>query len=262
MSGRIKNWKIVPILAMKQLLHIHFISGFPDFFTGFIEHSIVKKAIQNNHVKITNVNLRDYGINRLRQIDDYQYGPGKGMVLRPEPVFWALQAIKKTIKKPVLTILLTPQGRQFNQVIARTWAQTYDHLILIAGHYEGFDERIRSWVDYEISLGDYILSNGEIAILAVADAIIRLRPGVIAPESVTDESFSSGLLDYPVYTKPVSFQNQQVPEVLRSGHHAKIRLWRHKAAFLRTLQRRPDLISQRKLTEQEQKWFDLATKKV
>ncbi len=237
-------------------LQLYFLSGFPNFLESFQKHSIVKKAITNQQLEIHNINLRDFGIGKHQMIDDYQYGPGKGMVLKPEPIWNALQSIKKTIapEKPFI-ILLTPQGEKFNQQLAKKLASNKNHLVLIAGHYEGFDERIRKWVDIEISIGDYILTNGEISAMVVADTIIRLRPNVIKLESIVNESFSNNLLDHPVYTKPIKFQNQTVPKILLSGHHAKIEKWRHQKALLKTALKRPDLLKKYKLSAIEKTWL-------
>lgn len=239
-------------MSKKPVLNLYFISGFPTFFTHFSQHSIIKKAIAEAKLKITNLNLRDYGVGKHKQIDDYQYGPGKGMVLRIEPIAAALEAVKRLSKKrKLLTILLSPQGEVFTQQTAVKLAKTYDDIALIAGHYEGFDERIRELVKYEISLGDYILTNGELSAMVLADAIIRLRPDVIHPESKENESFSKHLLDHPVYTKPLVFEGKKVPAILLSGHHAQIEQWRHEQALLKTARKRPDLLKKRKLSSGE-----------
>ncbi len=241
-------------MKSKKCLTIYFISGFPTFLTSFSQHSIVKKAIAGGKVKIINLDLRQFGVGKHKQIDDYQYGPGKGMVLRVEPIAAALKAVKaKLQQRQTLIILLSPQGKVFDQATAAKLAQTYDDLVFIAGHYEGFDERIRQLVDQEISLGDYVLTNGELSAMVVADAIIRLRPDVIQTESRMNESFSQNLLDHPVYTKPIIFEGKKVPPVLLSGHHAQIATWRRKQALIKTAQKRPDLLKKRQLTNEEKK---------
>ena len=235
-----------------RCLNLVFISAFPNAFTWFANHSIIKKAITNHQLVLVNLDLRTFTEGKQRQIDDYQYGPGKGMVLKVEPIAKAIQAAQQLSKtKRQCIILLTPQGQVFDQQQARTFAQEYDEIILIAGHYEGFDERVRTLVDFEISLGDYILSNGELSAMVIADAIIRLRPNVIPSESQLNESFQAGLLDYPVYTKPLVFAEQAVPAILLSGHHAKIAAWRKTQALIKTARNRPDLLIKRRISKAE-----------
>ncbi|MCL0051039.1 tRNA (guanosine(37)-N1)-methyltransferase TrmD, partial [Dehalococcoidia bacterium] len=208
---------------------------------GPFDESIIRRARDKEFAEILIHNLRDYGLGRHRVVDDYPYGGGSGMVLMPEPLFSAVEAIKGESRIPV--ILLTPQGRLFTQQVAEELA-AYSRFILVCGHYEGVDERVREYlVTDEISIGDYVLTGGEPAAMVVCDAVVRLIPGVLgSPESVRDDSHSGGLLEYPQYTRPQIFRGWEVPPVLLSGNHAEIARWRREQAVLRTLARRPDLL--------------------
>lgn len=217
---------------------IDVITLFHNMFDGFINESIIKRAINNDKVTINIHNLRDYSTDKHKRVDDYPFGGGEGMVLMIEPIYNILQALKKDNSK---IILLSPQGIVHNQKLAYTISQE-KHLIFVCGHYEGFDERIRSLVDMELSIGDYILTGGEVASMVVMDSIIRLIDGVIDSASHTNDSFNNGLLDYPAYTKPVSFNGMDVPDVLLSGHHKNINDWRYNEQIKRTKERRPDLL--------------------
>lgn len=219
-------------------MKIDILTIFPEMFENFLTTSIIKNALENNFVTINIIDIRDFSTNKHKKVDDYSYGGGSGMVLMPEPVFKALKSVKKTNS---LVILMTPQGKTYNQKKAYSLALK-KHLIIICGHYEGFDERIRSFVDIELSIGDYVLTGGEIPAMAITDSIIRLLPGVLKEESHLNESFNNNLLDFPVYTKPSEFQGMSVPEVLLSGHHENILKWRLNEALKRTKQRRPDLL--------------------
>ncbi|MCL0070908.1 tRNA (guanosine(37)-N1)-methyltransferase TrmD, partial [Dehalococcoidia bacterium] len=214
---------------------------FPNMFSGPFDESIIRRAREKEFAEILIHNLRDYGLGRHRVVDDYPYGGGSGMVLMPEPLFSAVEAIKGESRIPV--ILLTPQGRLFTQQVAEELA-AYSRFILVCGHYEGVDERVREYlVTDEISIGDYVLTGGEPAAMVVCDAVVRLIPGVLgSPESVRDDSHSGGLLEYPQYTRPQIFRGWEVPPVLLSGNHAEIARWRREQAVLRTLARRPDLL--------------------
>lgn len=201
--------------------------------------SILKRAQNQGAVDFQVINFRDFSQNKHQSVDDTPYGGGAGMVLSVEPIYHALRSIEDIDKAHI--ILLSPQGKVYDQGQAKTLS-TYDHLVLICGHYEGFDDRIRSLVDQEISLGDYVLTGGEIAALAIADSVVRLLPGVLGDEdSYKLDSFYDGLLDYPHYTKPRVFNQMEVPEVLLSGHHKNIDTWRQNASLNRTKERRPDL---------------------
>jgi len=216
---------------------------FPEMFTGPLTESILKRAQAAGLVTIALHNIRDYTTDKHHVTDDYPYGGGAGMVMKPEPVFAAVETVlgmDPATRPPLL--LLTPQGRLFNQAIAREMARL-PHLALICGHYEGVDERIREHlVTDEISIGDYVLTGGELAAMVVIDAVCRFLPGVLDGESLQDESHADGLLEYPHYTRPAEFRGWKVPEVLLSGNHQAIRRWRQEQALLRTRARRPDLL--------------------
>lgn len=239
-------------------MHIHILTLFPNMFTGPFSESIIKRAIDQGLVEIAIHNIRDYTSDRHHVVDDYPYGGGPGMVLKPEPIFAAVAAIrgecgeseKGDAELPV--ILLTPQGRLFDQRAAEELAK-YEELILICGHYEGVDERVREHlVTDEISIGDYVLSGGELAAMVVVDALVRQMPGALgSEESAGEDSHSSGLLEYPQYTRPQSFRGWEVPEVLLSGNHAAIARWRREQSLLRTIKRRPDLLERAALSDEE-----------
>ena len=219
-------------------MKIDILTLFPNMFTGFINESIIKRAINNNLVEINVHNIRDYSPFKNKQVDDYPFGGGPGMVLMCEPIFNAIEDLRKENTK---VIMLTPSGEVFNQKVA-TKLTKLEHIILLCGHYEGFDERIKTIVDMEISIGDYILTGGEIPAMAITDTIVRLIPGVINNESLDSESFNDNLLDYPVYTRPEVFRGMRVPEVLLSGHHANIEKYRKEEQLRITKERRNDLL--------------------
>ena len=203
-------------------MRIDILTLFPSMFDGFLNESIMKRAVDKGLVTIKVHNIRDYSPFKNKQVDDYSYGGGAGMVLMCEPIFNALDELRN---EDSLVIMLTPSGRKFKQDLAFKLSK-YKHIILLCGHYEGFDERIKTIVDMEISIGDFILTGGEIPAMAITDAVVRLIDGVINKESLENESFNDGLLDYPVYTKPAEFRGLKVPEVLLSGHHANIAKYR------------------------------------
>ncbi len=211
---------------------------FPGMFDGFLNESIIKRAREKGIVDIELVNFRDYTPLKNGQVDDSIYGGGPGMLLRCEPIFECLDAINS---EEAHVVMLTPEGRTFDQEIAREFKK-YGHLILLCGHYEGFDERIKSIVDEQISVGDFILTGGEVPAMAIIDAVSRLIPGVIRDESLEAETFEDGLLDYPSYTKPSEYRGMKVPEVLLSGDHAKIDAWRKEQRIEKTKEKRPDLM--------------------
>ena len=219
-------------------MKIDILTLFPKMFDGFLSESIIKRALDKKLVEINIIDFREFSNLNNKQVDDTPYGGGGGMVLRCEPLFAAVDALKTDKSK---VILLTPDGEVYKQSKALEFKK-YEHLILICGHYEGFDERIRSIVDFEISIGDYILTGGELAAMAISDSIIRLIDGVITDTSLENESFNNNLLDYPVYTKPQVFRGMAVPDVLISGNHAKIKEWRWEKQLERTKERRPDLL--------------------
>jgi tRNA (guanine37-N1)-methyltransferase len=222
-------------------MKIDILTLFPNMFDGFLNESIIKRARDKNQVEINVYNIRDYSTNKHKKVDDYGFGGGRGMVLMPQPIFDAVESLKTDDS---YVILMTPQGEKYNQKMAYT-LKDKKHIIIICGHYEGFDERIRSLADIEISIGDYVLTGGEIPSMVITDSIVRLLDGVITKESYELESFNDELLDYPVYTKPVDFRGMKVPEVLLSGHHKNINEWRHNEQIKRTQARRPDLLEKR-----------------
>lgn len=219
-------------------MKIDILTLFPSQFDSVFQESIIGRAVQKNKVEIQIHNIRDYSKDSHKKVDDYGFGGGKGMVLMPQPIYDALEDIRLNDS---LVIMLTPQGIPYKQSCAYDLSKK-KHIILLCGHYEGFDERIRDMVDLEISIGDFILTGGEIASMVLVDSIVRLLPGVIEEESHVQESFHNNLLDYPVYTKPVDFHGKKVPDVLLSGHHENIRKWRIEQSKLKTSIRRPDLL--------------------
>ncbi|KRM07651.1 MAG: tRNA (guanosine(37)-N1)-methyltransferase TrmD [Liquorilactobacillus ghanensis] len=239
-------------------MKINILSLFPEMFTGPLHESIVGKAIEKALIAVEVVNFRDYTTSRQKHVDDYPYGGGAGMLLQAQPIFSALDALEKQDGELGRVILLDPAGKKFDQSLAAKFSQEKS-LTFICGHYEGYDERIRTRVTDEVSLGDFVMTGGEIAAMAMIDATVRLLPGVLGNQaSAPADSFSSGLtglLEYPQYTRPADFQGLKVPEVLLSGNHQKIADWRQKAALLRTYQRRPDLLENIKLNSQQKKWL-------
>lgn len=219
-------------------MKIDILTLFPTMFESFLNESIIKRAIVSKKVEIHIHNIRDFSLDKHKKVDDYGFGGGQGMVLMPEPIFRAVEHYKKKSSK---VILMTPQGKQYDQKMAYDLSHE-QHLILICGHYEGFDERIRSLADIELSIGDYVLTGGELPSMVVTDSIVRLLDGVITQESHIEDSFHNHLLDYPVYTKPANFRGMKVPDVLLSGHHENIKKWRLKEQIKRTEKRRPDLL--------------------
>ena len=220
-------------------MKIDILTLFPNMFNGFLTESIIKRAINNKFVEINIINFREYSQLNNKQVDDTPYGGGEGMVLMCDPIFRAVEAIRTSDST---VILLTPSGIPFKQKTAYELSKK-KHLIFICGHYEGFDERIRSIVDLEISIGDYVLTGGEIPAMALSDAIIRLIPGVINELSHLNDSFNDNyLLDYPTYTKPQNYRGMEVPEVLLSGDHKKIALYRKNESIKKTNEIRPDLL--------------------
>ena len=222
-------------------MKIDILTIFPKMFEGFLSESIIKRAIEKKLVEINIHDIRKYSKDPHKKVDDYGFGGGKGMVLMPGPIFDAIDDLKKENTK---VILMTPQGEPYKQNKAYELSKE-NHLIIICGHYEGFDERIRTLADFEISIGDYILTGGELSAMVVTDSIVRLVDGVIEKESHLNDSFNDNLLDYPVYTKPKDFRGLKVPEVLLSGHHANIKKFREEEALKRTKERGPDLLEKR-----------------
>ena len=219
-------------------MKIDILTLFPDMYNGIFSESILKRAIDNGVVEINIHNFRDFSKDPHNKVDDTPYGGGAGMVLTCQPIFDCVRSLKTDDS---LVILLTPDGEVYKQAKAYSLAKER-HLILICGHYEGFDERIRSICDLELSIGDYVLTGGELASMVLVDSIVRLIPGVIEEESHVNDSFNNNLLDYPTYTKPRVFEGMEVPEVLVSGDHKKIAEYRYEMSLQRTKERRPDLL--------------------
>lgn len=226
---------------------------FPEIFRSPFEHSILKRAREAGLIEINLVNIRDFAVDKHRTTDDYPYGGGSGMVMKPEPIAKALRHAEEVGGKGRV-ILLSPAGKRFDQGIARRLS-TEKHLVFICGRYEGIDERVRKrFVDEELSIGDYILTGGEFPAMVIVDAVSRLIPGVLGcSESSEDESFSADMLEYPQYTRPPDFEGMKVPEVLLSGHHADVARWRRREALKKTLSVRPDLLEKAELSEEDRK---------
>lgn len=234
-------------------MHITVLTLFPGMFSGPFSESIVKRATQRGILGLMTRNIRNFARDKHKMTDDYVFGGGPGMVMKPEPVLGAIEAARSTYPgEPSHTVLLTPQGRSFTQDVAVDLSKK-PHVILVCGHYEGVDERIRQhFVNDEVSLGDFVLTGGEPAAIAITDAIVRLLPGVLGdPESAATDSFAQGLLQYPQYTRPRSYQGWDVPQILLSGNHEEIEKWRRYWSILRTFERRPDLIGPAGITPQE-----------
>ena len=221
-------------------MRIDVITIFPGMLDGFLHESMLKRAVALGKVQINTVDLREFTSDRHRTTDDRPYGGGPGMVMKPEPLFAAVESVRTDGCR---VVLMTPQGRQFRQRVA-VELSTAEHLVFVCGHYEGVDERVRQMlVTDEISIGDYILTNGVLPAAVVVDAVVRLLPGVLGGEGATeDESFSDGLLEYPQYTRPPEFRGMKVPDVLLSGNHQAVDMWRREQSEARTRQRRPDLL--------------------
>ena len=218
-------------------MKIDILTLFPEMFDGFLNTSIIKRARDNGSVTINVHNFRDYSLDKHNRVDDYPYGGGAGMVLMCEPIFRAIEAIRT---EESLVIMLSPSGNVFSQSMAREFSMN-KHLILLCGHYEGFDERIKTIVDMELSIGDYVLTGGEVPSMVITDAVTRLIPGVISSGSLDSESFDDNLLDYPNYTRPEEFRGMRVPEVLLSGHHKNIEKYRRDEQIRLTRENRKDL---------------------
>lgn len=222
-------------------MRIDIITLFPDFFEGFKSHSIVGRAIKAGKIELFLHNLRDEAKDNYGSVDDHPYGGGPGMVLRVDIVAPAIEKVK-LLNPNAPVILMTPQGEKYTQTKAKTLANE-SGLILVCGHYEGFDERIRDYATQEISIGDYVLTGGELASMVIADSVVRLLPGVLGDDTSShDESHSDGLLEYPQYTRPLEYKGKKVPEILTGGNHKEIDKWRKEQSLLRTKVRRPDLL--------------------
>ena len=235
-------------------MRIDIVTLFPQMFQGPFAESIISRAVERQLLDIKLYNPRDYTEDKHHIVDDYPYGGGAGMVMKPEPLFETVEAVKALSETPSPVVLLTPQGRLFNQQIAQELAQ-HERIILVCGRYEGVDERVvEHLATDEISIGDYVLSGGEPAAVVVVDAVVRLLPGVLgSAESALDDSHVRGLLEYPQYTRPPEFRGWTVPPVLLSGNHAEVASWRLEQSLLRTLKRRPDLLAKATLGDKEKK---------
>lgn len=276
-SGRCYN-NTKPDKTLKEsLLHFEILTLFPGMFQGPFDYSIVKRAIDAGLITLNIRDIRDYSTDKHRTVDDYPYGGGAGMVMKPEPIFRAVEAAlaempqievpeeKRALVPPhpredvpagTSVILLTPQGRLLRQNIVAELAGL-SRLVLICGRYEGVDERVRPHlVTDEISIGDFVLSGGELPAMVLVDAVARLIPGVVEVASLAEESYTSGLLEYPQYTRPAEFRGHKVPEILLSGHHGQVAKWRRKEALRRTLQRRPELLATAPLSSEDQKLLE------
>jgi tRNA (guanine37-N1)-methyltransferase len=233
---------------------------FPEMFSSPFQESILAKAIEKGLIEVRTINIRDFALDKHRIVDDAPYGGGQGMVMKVEPIARAIEQVKSE-DPSVRTIYLTPEGKPLNQEMARQLSSR-SHLILLCGRYEGVDERVRElFVDEEISIGDYVLTGGELAAMVLIDAVSRLLPGVLGSDrSAEEDSFFGSLLEYPQYTRPASFRGYEVPEVLLSGNHQMISLWRRKEALRRTWMRRPDLLSKASLSEEDKKILEEISK--
>ena len=238
-------------------MKIDVLSLFPEMFEGFLTTSIIKRAIDSGHVEVNIHNFREFATDRHKSVDDTPYGGGQGMVLMCKPL---LDCLKTVVTKDSLVILMSPQGMTHHQAYAEELALNQKHIVIICGHYEGFDERIRDYVDIQMSLGDFVLTGGESACMVMCDCILRILPGVIRLDSSDDDSFSNGLLEYPQYTRPEVYNGKRVPDVLLSGHHANIKKYRHEESLKRTALYRPDLLENLELDKEDQKVVDTVLK--
>ncbi|MBP5574429.1 MAG: tRNA (guanosine(37)-N1)-methyltransferase TrmD [Bacilli bacterium] len=231
-------------------MKISILTLFPEFFDGFLTNSIIKRALAKELVNIEIINIRDFTLDKYGRVDSAPVGGGAGLIMKCQPVLDCLKSVRKDNSH---VILLSPRGKTYNQARARDFAKNYEHLIIICGHYEGTDERINKYVDELVSIGDYILTGGEIGAEIISDSIIRLLDGVIAPESIVDESFENGLLEYPQYTEPFNYEGDAIPDILYSGNHAAIEKWRKKESLRLTKKYRKDLFDNYKLNKEETK---------
>jgi len=239
-----------------QRIRIDVLTIFPDMFTGPLTESLIQKAREKKLLRIDIHDLRNFTTDKHRSVDDRPFGGGPGMVMKAEPIYAALKKLRagRSAKNRPHVVYLSPQGKTLNQKLVCEVAG-YRHIVLLCGHYEGVDERVMEWVDQEISIGDYVLTGGELPAMVLIDSVARLLPGVVKETaSVERDSFYNGLLDYPHYTRPPVFQGRPVPDVLLSGHHARVEQWRREQSLTRTLTRRPELISKARLTAEEKKF--------
>ncbi len=230
-------------------MKIDIITIFPDMVKSALNESIMRRALGLGLAEVNVIDLRDYSLSKHKKVDDTPYGGGAGMLLQFPPLYEALEVLKKENTKVIIT---SPRGKTFNQKMAEDFSKL-DHIIILAGHYEGFDERIYHYVDEEVSVGDYVLTGGELPALIMTDAIVRLQEDVIKKESHENDSFSNGLLEHPHYTKPATYKGHEVPEVLRNGNHQEIAKWRHYEALKQTYIKRKDLLEKYELSKEDMK---------
>lgn len=235
------------------MMNFHILTLFPEMIETGLNHSVIKRAIENNIINLNTINIRDFSKNKHKKVDDYCYGGGAGMILQPQPVYDAFLSVKNKVENPNLKVIyLTPQGKVFNQKMAFELSKEKD-IVFLCGHYEGIDQRVLDKiVTDEISIGDFILTGGELATMVIIDSVSRLIPNVLGNEnSFVDESFSNNLLEHPQYTRPFEFENMKVPDVLISGHHKNIQIWKKRQALINTAKKRPDLLNLENLTNDE-----------
>ena len=234
-------------------MKITILTLFPEMFDGFLTNSIIKRAIAKGLVEVKIVNIRDYTTDKYGRVDSAPIGGGAGLIMKCQPILDCLNANKSEKSH---TVLLSPRGKTYNQAKARDFAAKFEDIVLICGHYEGVDERVNSYVDELISIGDYILTGGELGSMIIADSVIRLLEGAIAEESIVEESFENGLLEYPQYTEPYDYNGQKVPDILYSGNHQAIEKWRKKESLRLTRTYRPDLFNKYQLSKTEKKLLE------
>lgn len=237
-------------------MKIDILTLFPEMFDSPFNYSLIKRAIDAGHVEINPLSFRKYGVGKHAMVDDTPYGGGAGMLLKPEPIFEAIDKLNtENPDTPKRIVLMDPAGKPFDQAMAEDFSKE-EHLVFICGHYEGYDERIRTLVTDEVSLGDYVLTGGELAAMVMIDATVRLIPGVVGNvESIQEDSHSTGLLEHPHYTRPASYRGMDVPEVLLNGNHGLIDEWRNKESLRRTFKRRPDMLENLELSDNEKSWL-------
>ena len=237
-------------------MNFHVLTLFPDMIEAGLHTSVTGRALKNGYIHLNAVNIRDYSKDKHKHVDDYPYGGGAGMVMQPEPIYLAYEDVTQNMEKKPRVVYVTPQGSVFNQSMAEEFSKEED-LIFLCGHYEGVDERILEEIvtDY-VSIGDYVLTGGELPAMVMIDTISRLVPGVLHNDvSAEFESFQDNLLEYPQYSRPEEWRGKKVPPILLSGHHANIEKWRREQSILRTMERRPDLLKESNLTDKEKKWI-------
>ena len=234
-------------------MKITILTLFPEMFDGFLTNSIIKRAIAKNLVEVSIVNIRDYTKDKYGRVDSAPIGGGAGLIMKCQPIIDCINDVKDENSR---VIMLSPRGKTYNQKTARNYANSSQNLIILCGHYEGIDERVNKYVDDILSIGDYILTGGEIGAMAIADSIIRLIDGAISEESIVEESFEDGLLEYPQYTEPFDYNGDKVPDILYSGNHKAINKWRKKQSLKLTRELRPDLLEKRKLSKEEMSLLD------